>query len=272
MEAPIPDRLQEILSWKRIEIEEAKAQIPLGDLTKRALEVARLRKDRPFRKALTKEEGSIKIIAEIKRASPSKGVIKDHLDVTLQAKTYESAGASAVSVLTERKFFQGTLGDLLNVKKSINVPVLRKDFILEPYQLYESVIFGADAVLLIARILSKAELGDLLALSDELGLDALIETHDETDMEKALQSGASIVGINNRDLSSFKVSLETTLRLSQFLDPKHHIGVSESGIQSRKDIEWIVSKTGIRSFLVGELLMKSNDPAREIRSLKGNQL
>lgn len=270
MESAVPDRLREIVLWKRKEIDEVKSHRPLTDIMEEALEIAKTKKSFPFKKALAESKNGIKIIAEIKRASPSKGIIKTGFDVVSQALIYESAGASAISVLTEKKFFHGSLDDLRNVKKSVGIAVLRKDFILDEYQIYESVLAGADAVLLIARILSKEKLSDFLALADSLGLDALVETHDEADMEKALMTGASIIGINNRDLSTFTVSLETTLRLARFLDPKRHIGVSESGIQSRKDVEYIVSGSGIRCFLVGELLMKSPNPTLEIKSLRGD--
>ncbi|MEJ5299905.1 MAG: indole-3-glycerol phosphate synthase TrpC [Thermodesulforhabdaceae bacterium] len=264
------NRLQEILNWKKEELADAKRRMPMSGLIPRAEEFAKLRKnERPFRKAISKIGNGIHIIAEIKRASPSKGLIRSDFSVPLWAKTYESAGASAISVLTEKKFFQGSLDDLATVKKSVEIPVLRKDFILDTYQLYETAAWNADAVLLIARILSESELADLIALADELSLDVLVETHDEADMEKALSTGATIIGINNRDLTTFTISLETTLRLAGYLDPKLHIGVSESGIHKREDIEKITTGTGIRCFLVGESIMKSEDPGQMIKHLRG---
>lgn len=269
MEPVIPDRLQEILLWKQKEIERSKEKNPLRNLMKTANQVAKTRNCFSFRNALAQNDDGIQIIAEIKRASPSKGIIRADFDVQLQAKTYESAGASAISVLTEEKFFHGSLKDLQEVKESVNVPILRKDFIFDPYQIYESAVCNADALLLIARILTYQELKDFLDLAGGLWLDTLVEIHDENDLEKALKVNAPIIGINNRDLSTFTVSLETTLRLARFIDPHRHIIVSESGIRNREDVELIVSGAGVRCFLIGESLMKSDDPAGEIRKLKG---
>lgn len=269
MESSIPDRLQEILLWKQREVEEAKKQLPETEIKARAFEVSRVRNEKTFHKATETTDGTVKIIAEIKRASPSKGVIRSNFDVTSWAKSYESAGASAISVLTERKFFRGSPEDLQAVKKAVNIPVLRKDFIIDAYQLYEARLWDADAVLLISRILSRSELTDFIALSNDLALDALVEVHDESDMEKALLSDAHIIGINNRDLRTFAVSLDTTIRLSRFLDPYRHSGVCESGIHSPEDVERIVSEAGIRCFLVGEALMRSEDPSRMIATLRG---
>ena len=264
------DRLQKILSWRKKDLFEAKQIIPIRELIPKAEELAKMRgKDRPFRKALSvNSDDNVHIIAEIKRASPSKGLIRKDFNVSMWAKTYESAGASAISVLTEKRFFQGDLDDLAEVKKSVKIPVLRKDFIIDVYQLYEAAVWKADAVLLIARILSESELADFIALADELSLDALVETHNEADMEKALRAGAVIIGINNRDLTTFSVSLETTIRLAEFLDPRFHIGISESGIHTREDVEKITANTCIRCFLVGEAIMRSDDPSRMIRLLK----
>ncbi len=268
------DRLQEILNWRKKDLSESKQLIPMRELITKAEEEAKVRgKDRPFRKAISSNgDDSVHIIAEIKRASPSKGLIRNDFNVSMWAKTYESAGASAISVLTEKRFFQGRLDDLAKVKKAVKIPVFRKDFIIDVYQIYETAVWKADAVLLIARILSESELADFIALADELSLDVLVETHDESDMEKALRAGAVIIGINNRDLTTFSVSLETTIRLAEFLDPRFHLGVSESGIHTREDIEKITANTCIRCFLVGEAIMKSDDPASMIRLLKNEKL
>ncbi len=271
MEAGIPNRLQEILSWKRREVEEAKKRLPESEIRIRAFEASKTRKARAFLEAISAGDVSVQIIAEIKRASPSRGVIRSDFDVESWAKSYESAGACAISVLTEKKFFCGGPEDLQAVKQAVRIPVLRKDFIIDPYQLYEACLWGADAVLLISRILSRAELADFVALADHLAMDALVEVHDEADMEKALHSGAPIIGINNRDLRTFKVSLDTTVRLARFIDFGRHTGVCESGINSRDDIERIISETGIRCFLVGEALMRSDDPSGMIASLRGLQ-
>jgi indole-3-glycerol phosphate synthase len=200
------------------------------------------------------------LIAEVKRASPSKGSIRPDLDAVSQAKLYAGGGASAVSVLTEARFFNGSLGDLRQVKDalaSLAVPVLRKDFILEPYQVYESRAYGADAILLIVAILDERSLTELLRLSRRLGMECLVETHTEAEVRRAVSAGASVIGINNRDLATFEVDIETTHRLRPLI-PLDRVVVSESGITGRGDVaklkEW-----GIDAILVGEALVSAGD-------------
>lgn len=212
---------------------------------------------RDFRGAVCRPD-RIGIIAEIKRASPSAGVIRGNADPARIAASYERAGAAAVSVVTEREFFKGDPETLSIVRTAVSIPVLRKDFILEESQIYESRMLGADAVLLIAGILSKRRLSQFLELCDRLGMAALTEVHSEADMEKAMECGAGIVGINNRDLDSFEVSLETTRTLAPLAPPGCCL-VSESGIRTPEDLDFL-QPCGIKAALVGTALMSAEDP------------
>ncbi|HHT9130844.1 MAG TPA: indole-3-glycerol phosphate synthase TrpC, partial [Candidatus Brocadiaceae bacterium] len=207
------------------------------------------------------------IIAEIKKASPSLGVIRTDFNHVEIARLYESSGAAAISVLTDEKFFQGKLSYLTDVKKSVSLPILRKDFIIDPYQIYEARSAGADAILLIAALLSKEEIQRFLELARELGMDCLVEVHSELELEKVLQTSANIIGINNRDLATFKIDLETTLLLKPMI-PSGKIVVSESGIKSREDIVKLIKK-GVDAVLVGETLMKSTNISTKLHELLG---
>jgi indole-3-glycerol phosphate synthase len=209
----------------------------------------------------------INIIAEIKRASPSKGLIAPALNPVDLAKEYKRGGAAAISVLTEKKYFNGSLDDLIRARESTSLPVLRKDFIISSYQIYESAAIGADAVLLIVRILSKEQLKDYLSLCRELGLDALVEIHSEKDIENASASGARLIGINNRNLSSFETDLSVAVRLVSMLDPAQ-IPIAASGIKDRIDIEKNL-EAGINNFLIGESLVRAKKASDFIRSLLG---
>ncbi len=259
------DSLKIIVEHKKEEIAAAQKIIPESKLRKEALIP---RKRRPFFKKL-KEPGlsGVNIIAEIKRASPSKGAICPDLNPAWLASEYELGGAAALSVLTEQKYFQGSLSDFVDARKATTLPVLRKDFLFTSYQLYESAVLGADAVLLIARILSKKQLRDYLILCDELKLDALVEIHSEDDLESATWAGAKLIGINNRNLRSFETDIQTAIRLASLLDPDQ-IPVAASGIQSRKDIEKNL-KFGIKNFLIGESLIRAENPAAFLKSLIG---
>ena len=209
---------------------------------------------RNFKRAISKPD-TIHVIGEIKFASPSAGpILKPRNPVTI-AKIYEQAGVSAISVITEREFFHGSLASLLDIKGQCSLPILRKDFIFHESQLLESLNNGADAVLLIARLVSARKLKDLISLTQDLGMAALVEIHDERDLEKAMQGGAQIIGINNRDLNSFKVDLATTKRLAPKVQPECVL-VSESGISSESDIV-ALSRFRINAVLVGTALMKS---------------
>lgn len=209
---------------------------------------------------------TIHIIAEIKRASPSKGVICENLDPAVFAKKYEQGGASAISVLTEDRFFKGGVEDLISARQAATLPVLRKDFILSTYQIYESAVMGADAVLLIVRMLEKSQIKDYLALCDELVLDALVEIHSKDDIRIMEGTTAKLVGINNRNLQSFDTDGDNAATLAAGLLPGQ-IPVAASAIAGRKDVEKNLA-AGIRRFLIGESIVRSNDPAAFIRMLK----
>ncbi|MBN2062447.1 MAG: indole-3-glycerol phosphate synthase TrpC [Deltaproteobacteria bacterium] len=219
---------------------------------------------RNLRKALATPD-QVNLIAEIKFASPSAGIIKEWTDPSEIAKGYESAGASAISLLTDEKFFQGKISFLPLLKRSLNIPVLRKDFIIDEVQVRESFVYGADAILLISRILSRQQLKDLIEAGRELGIAQLVEVHDREDIENAVDCGAEIIGINNRDLNSFTVDLNTTYKLAPLI-PGDRALVCESGIENGTDIEPL-KKIGIDAVLVGSALMKSSDPAKKAEEL-----
>ncbi len=209
------------------------------------------------------------VIAEVKRSSPSKGRIREDFDPVGIAGIYEDNGASAISILTERKFFEGNAAYVPQIRRAVGLPLLRKDFIIDPYQIYETRVLGADALLLIARILEAGELRDFIGLASELGLAALVEVHDKADVEKAVSSGARIVGINNRDLATFRTDLDVSIRLAHRI-PKGITMVSESGINSRGDIERLMN-AGIHAVLVGESLMREKDIGKKLRELLGKE-
>ncbi len=231
--------------------------------------LGRQKQDRPrdFRKAL--EGSDCAIIAEIKRSSPSAGRILESFDPASRAGTYEKAGAAALSVLTEERYFEGSLSYLAMARAVTAIPVLRKDFIVDPYQVYEARLAGADAVLLIAGILESSRLADFLALTRSLGMAALVEVHDEEELEKALSVDADIIGINNRDLKTFTVDLGTSEKLSALIPPGKCV-VSESGIRTGDDVRRLQA-AGISAFLVGESLSRSADPARTLAILSGRE-
>jgi indole-3-glycerol phosphate synthase len=209
----------------------------------------------------------VNVIAEIKRASPSKGPIRPDLDPGKLAGEYQKGGAAAISVLTDAHYFQGSVQDLKDARDATTLPVLRKDFLISSYQIYEASAMGADAVLLITRILSADQLKDYLSLAGELSLDALVEVHSEEDLGAACLAGARIIGINNRDLSSFNTNIETAMAMASMLE-SHQIPVAASGIKGRDDIERTLS-AGIWNFLVGESLVRAQDPRAHLESLVG---
>lgn len=221
---------------------------------------------RDFRGALIGRE-PVALIAEAKKASPSKGLLRAGFDAAGLAAVYAAAGASAVSVLTEERYFQGRPEYLAAVKAACPLPALRKDFILDPYQVYESRALEADALLLIVRALDDARLADLAALAAELGMAALVEVHDEAELDRALAAGASLIGVNNRNLDTFAVDLETTIRLAARVDDGVTL-VGESGIHTRADVERL-REAGVDAILVGESIVTSADPAAKIRELIG---
>lgn len=209
--------------------------------------------------------GRRRIIAEVKKASPSKGLIRADFDPVAIAKVYAAGGASAISVLTEERFFQGSLLYLEEIRNAVAIPLLRKDFILDPYQLVEARAYGADAVLFIAAMLDAGLLRELREQATELSLDALVEVHTEKELETAVAAGAQLVGINNRDLKTFEVNLSTTERLAPLV-PAHIPAVCESGIDSVEQIRR-VELLGIHIFLIGESLMRAPEPGRKLTEL-----
>jgi indole-3-glycerol phosphate synthase len=248
--------LDKIIADKRYEVEQKKQCLPVSALKER---LDRRKTLRDFAGALSGE--SLKLIAEVKKASPSRGILCPDLNPALLAKTYAQGGAAAISVLTEVTHFQGSLKYLISIREETSLPLLRKDFIFDEYQVYESAAFGADALLLIAAVLSQAQLEELLALSHSLGLGCLVEVHNENELEKALIGGAKIIGINNRDLNTFNVDINTTRQLRPLI-PKGRIVVSESGINSRDDVTKI-KEWGVNAVLVGEALVTAgNIPAK----------
>lgn len=210
------------------------------------------------------------MIAEIKRASPSKGVLRGDVDVVELARKYERGGAAAVSVLTEEEFFRGTLEDLRAVRHAVGLRLLRKDFIVSEWQVYESAAAGADAILLIVAALDDATIKSLLGLAEEgLGMDALVEVHTADELARAHAAGASLIGINNRDLNTFEVSVETSFKLARLASPDA-ILVSESGLVSRRQLEQLAA-AGFKGFLIGETLMRAVDAEAALRGLTGER-
>ena len=259
MVARVPDILARIVERKR---EELAAKSGRADQWEQTLGDVRRR---DFRAALCSKTPAV--IAEIKKASPSKGVLAADFRPVETARAYAAGGAAALSVLTDRDFFQGSLEDLQAARAAVTVPVLRKDFTIDELDILEAAAHGADAVLLIAAILSREELEQFRHHAEAFGLTALVEVHDDEELDRALESGATIVGINNRNLRTFEVTLETSLRLAGRM-PAGVIRVSESGIHSAHDVK-VLREAGYQAFLVGEHLMKSGNPAEALRALVG---
>lgn len=254
--------LDDIVKAKMKELARRKRKVSLSRMKERA--VQRGVRTLDFAAAL-KGEG-VQLIAEVKRSSPSRGVLRPDLDHVELARTYAANGAAAVSVLTEEQYFGGSPEQLTEVREAIaSVPVLMKDFIFEPYQIYEARACGADALLLIAAMLSSLQLEELLSLSRALGMRCLVEVHDEEELERALVCGAMILGINNRDLRTFKIDLETTGRLRPLIPPDR-IVISESGIRDRGDMERLRSWR-VNAVLVGETLVTAPDVAAKMKEL-----
>jgi len=255
--------LDAIVADKRTEVAARKEALPLDQLEER---IQGLPAPRDFRGALRSE--GISLIAEVKRRSPSKGDILPNMDVAHLATLYEQSGARAISVLTDNKYFGGSLDDLVKVHTQTRLPCLRKEFIIDPYQIYEARASGAAAVLLIVRILTDAELRSFRAVCKSLGLAALVETHTEDEILRALDCGASIIGINNRDLDTLEIDLGTTLRLKKRVSGGHTL-VSESGIHTRRDVR-MLEDGGVDAILVGESILSSGNIRGKIRELLGH--
>jgi len=255
--------LEEIIKEKKTEIEARKSKFPLSEIL---CGLEKPRDARDFKAALSKSH-ALSLIAEIKRSSPSRGLLKKEFNVPGIASVYEVTGAAAISVLTDEKFFGGQLPYIKEAKNVTSIPILRKDFIIDEYQIYESAHYGADAFLLIAAILSEQELRDFLRLGEKLNMDAIVEVHTEEDLEKALAVNAGIIGINNRDLHTFEIELETTSRLIMLV-PEEKITIAESGIKSFEDLMTLKS-FGVNAVLIGEAFMESPDVAVRMKEIMG---
>lgn len=243
-------RLAEILAEKRKEVDKLKKRGVLSNGCKD------MPFSRNFKDAISKIN-RIGLIAEIKFVSPSAGVIREKGEPISIGRIYEEAGAAAISVLTDKKFFGGDVGLLPRLKRGISLPILRKDFVIDEIQVIESFLYGADAILLITRILSSKQLKRLLGTCHELGLTPLTEVHDKDELQKAMECGADIIGINNRNLDTFEIDFNTSLKLAPLV-PDNHIVVSESGIRRREDV-LLLKHVGVQAILVGTVLMKSQD-------------
>jgi indole-3-glycerol phosphate synthase len=254
--------LDQIVSHNLEELKDKKRRLPVAELQRLAAE-----QPPALDLALALRGDGIKLIAEVKKASPSRGVIRADFDPVEVAKIYAGNGAAAISVLTEAEHFQGSLDHLKNIRKALpdKLPLLRKDFIFDPYQIYESRAYGADSLLLIVAILEPEKLQELLRISHQLNMSCLVEVHNKAEVEIALKSRAKIIGINNRDLNTFSVDMATTERLRPLIPPDRII-VSESGIKERTDIERL-SRLGIDAVLIGESLMSAPDIAARMREL-----
>ncbi len=255
--------LDEICAYKKEEVARRKAAVPIEELEEVA---ARIRPPRDFRQALRMD--GISLIAEIKRRSPSKGMLLENLDAAELASVYEASGARAISVLTDEEFFRGTLQDLVVVHQGVSIPCLRKEFIIDEYQIVEARAHTADAILLIVRILSDQQLHDYLQKARSLGMSVLVETHTADEVDRALKAGAHIIGVNNRNLATFEVDIQTTMNLRKQV-PGGVVLVSESGIHTRNHVK-MLEDGGVDAILVGEALVKSNDIAAKIRELLGS--
>lgn len=253
-----------IVKDKKEELDGVKSRLPLKELK------AKVRDSLPchdFAAALVNPD-RVTVIAEIKKASPSKGLIRADFDPVAIAAAYEKNGAKAISVLTEKRHFMGDLSFLAEIRKKVNIPLLRKDFIFDEYQVYEAKANGADAFLLIAAILETSRMQDLYMLGRELGMETLAESHDERDLEKVLECGFIVVGINNRNLNTFDVDIKTTERLMRDI-PYDKVIVSESGISSVDDMRYL-KKIGADAALIGEAIMRQQDYGKKLKELAGN--
>jgi len=252
-------RLEEIIAAKKNEVAQLKKAGPLVSDRK-------LPATRDFKAAISAPQ-QVSLIAEIKFASPSAGSIRPKADPIPIGRIYQDAGAAAISLLTDKRFFQGDLNDLPRLKKSVSLPILRKDFIIDPYQVYEARVIGADCILLIAAALGDAMLAELLQLAEHLHMDCLVEVHDALELERVLQTQAPLIGINNRDLRSFETSLNVTLDMLGQV-PDDRLVVTESGIHTTDDVS-LMRGHGVHAFLVGEAFMKAPDPGEKLAELFG---
>lgn len=259
--------LDKLSASARVRVDRLKAERPLESVREEALSI---KPEKPFcfEAALKKED--IAFICEVKKASPSKGLIAPDFPYVHIARDYEAAGADAISVLTETEYFLGSDDYLSAVKRAVNIPVIRKDFTIDPYQIYEARIIGADAVLLICALLNTEALTEYIRIADTLGLTALVEAHDAAEVASALEAGARVIGVNNRNLKTFEVDIENSKRLRQLV-PEHITFVSESGIKTPGDID-ALRKNGTDAVLIGETLMRSSRKAEELARLRGERV
>jgi indole-3-glycerol phosphate synthase len=256
--------LDKIIEVKKGEVNRLKKKISVEKLEESALSMPR---SRDFAGAVG--SGNCSIIAEVKRSSPSKGRIREDFDPVEIASLYEKNGAAAISVLTDERFFEGSNSYLSEIRKNVSLPLLRKEFIIDPCQIYETKIIGGDAVLLIARILEEETLKRFIDISKSIGLAAVVEVHSEEEIKKAATAGAVITGINNRNLETFSTDLNTSTKLAPHM-PKDGIIISESGIRTREDVESLMQNK-ISAFLIGETLMREPDPGKKLKELLGEE-
>lgn len=253
--------LDDIIAHKKEELVASKERISLSELENKVKDVPK-----PIDVIDRHNNMSgVKIIAEIKKASPSKGIIREDFDHVNIAKSYEEAGAFALSVLTDEKYFQGKLSYLNDIKKVVSIPLLRKDFTIDPYQIYEARSYGADIILLIVSALELSQIKEFRQVAESLGMNAIVEVHSEVELETALKAESNIIGINNRDLKTFNVSLKVSKRLSSLV-PEGKIVIAESGISSRQDIDELLD-SGVETFLVGESFMRADKPGEKLKAL-----
>jgi len=260
----VPDILQKILQRKAEEITQASAKESLANLSKRAETALPVRGFiQSIEKKIVAKQAAV--IAEIKKASPSKGVMRENFIPADIAKSYAKGGAACLSILTDRDFFQGSAEFLMQAREATELPVIRKDFIIDPYQVYEARAMNADCILLIVSALGDASLNELLALAQHLDMDVLMEVHDRQEMQRAIESGARLIGVNNRNLRTFDVSLKTTLDMLDML-PDDRILVTESGIHAAADVR-LMRRHNVNSFLVGEAFMRADEPGEKLAEL-----
>ncbi len=261
------DILERIVTVKREELVSCKRERPFVAARRKAEAAVRADPPRGFEAAMRAriERGDPAVIAEIKQASPSKGVLRETFDPPAIARSYERHGAACLSVLTDETFFRGALSDLRAARAACALPALRKDFIVDAYQLYEARSSGADAVLLIAAVLDDGQLADFESIAHELRMDVLVEVHGADELDRALRLDTALVGINNRNLRSFDVSLDTTLSLLPLV-PRGKIVVTESGIRSREDVA-LMREAGVNGFLVGEAFMRAPEPGEALQAV-----
>ena len=256
--------LDKILATKKNEIKNAKQLFSLSDLTEK-IEINNDERDFVAALQVKHKMRSQAVIAEIKKASPSKGIIRDTFDPVAIAESYEKGGAACLSVLTDKEYFQGDINYIQQIKQTCQLPILRKDFIIDSYQIYESKAFGADCILLIAAALDLSEMKEFEAIAKSLNMAVLVESHNQAELEKALELNTLLIGINNRNLKTFDVSLQTSIDLKEKI-PSDRITITESGIFTHEDID-CMNKHGISTFLIGEAFMRDADPGQSLENL-----